>query len=88
MHDGAETFDGAERKQALQKAGRFIAALRRHLGDAESARRSVEPEQIRERAADIDADDGPTFQTHARASRRNCAVAGASTLPSSQSATP
>ena len=42
VHDRAEALDGAEREQALQKTGRFIAALRRHLGDAEGARHVIE----------------------------------------------
>ena len=88
VHDRAEALDGAERQQALQKAGRFIAALRRHLGDAEGARRVIEVKQIGERAADIDADDRPTSHAHARASPRKRAVAAASILPSSPTATP
>ena len=39
-----------------EKARRFVAAVRRHFGDAEAARRLVETEQIGEGAADVDAD--------------------------------
>ena len=90
VHDRAEAFDVSQGLQALQKARRLVAAVRRHFGDAEAARRLVETKQIGEGAADVDADGrlAGIALAHARASRRRRAVSALSTSLSAPRATP
>src|SRR6266700_2297812 len=63
--------DIADRREAVEKTLRLVAAPRGHFRGGEAACRRIEPEQVRERAADVDADN----DAHARA----LSVAAAST---------
>src|SRR5215470_17601003 len=83
VHDAAAGGGSAERREAIGKTDRLVAAARRHLRGAEAAARGVEPEKVGEGAADVDADDDAV--THVAA--RSAAVPSSSTAPSSRSTT-
>jgi hypothetical protein len=87
VHHGSKGGDTAQLIQTVEKAGRFIAALRGHLCRSKRACGLVVPEKIREGAADIDTDDSARMHIHATAPLRSAAVAAPSTVPSSRTAT-
>ena len=70
VHDRAYGVDIAERAQALHEAQGFVTAAGRDLGGAEAPGRLVEQEQIREGAADVDADDAAGTSVVGRPMRR------------------
>ncbi len=58
VNDAGEVRHGTERAEASHEALGFVAALGGDFGNAERARRRIEQEEVRECAADIDADHG------------------------------
>src|SRR5262249_57909458 len=83
VHDRADRGRAAQRREAVGEADRLVAAARRHLGGTEAAARGIEPEQVGEGAADVDADD----DIAAHDAARSFAVAASSSEPSSRSTT-
>ena len=83
VHHRGEAADTAHRVQAVEEAGRLVAAPRRHLAGAERPRRWIEREEVGEGAADIHPDD----RAHAAPPSRSAAVAAASTVPSALTTT-
>src|SRR5947208_8294699 len=65
VHDRVEVSGASELPEPVEEADRLIAAVRRNFGDAQIARRLVVAKEIRERAADVDADDRPRGSAHA-----------------------
>src|SRR2546426_9078431 len=86
VHDRIDGGTAAERFQAIQKALRLVAAMRRHLCGEEPAGRRIQQEQIGEGPADVDPDDDAAT-VHAGVPARAFTVASASSEPSSRSTT-
>jgi hypothetical protein len=64
MHQCAEVSWSTELPETFQEAYALVAAIGRHLGGTETARRLVEPREIGERSPDVDTDDGPGGAAH------------------------